>query len=135
MLSTRARCQRCRWSGAPTMKVRSSIMNELSWRSVATAGAALLLMGASVRHEPRPMRYLRHPHAANDGRITFSYLGDVWVADANGANPRRVTTHVAHDDDPRFSPDGQWIAFTSNRTGNNDVFVVPAAGGEPKQLT
>jgi tricorn protease len=92
-------------------------------------------MGASGARVPQPMRYLRHPHAANDGRITFSYLGDVWVAEANGANPRRITTHVAHDDDPRFSPDGQWIAFTSNRMGNNDVFVVPAVGGEPKQLT
>jgi hypothetical protein len=81
------------------------------------------------------MRYLRHPHVASDGRIAFSYLGDVWIADANGANPRRLTTHAAHDDDPRFSPDGQWIAFTSNRMGNNDIFVVPVTGGEPRQLT
>ena len=43
--------------------------------------------------------------------------------------------NVARDFSPRFSPDGKWIAFTSNRTGNNDVFIVPSTGGEPKQLT
>ena len=96
---------------------------------------AFSLLGATPTREPKSMRYLRRPHVANDGRITFSYLGDIWVADVNGANPRRVTMHAAHDDEPRFSPDGQWIAFTSNRMGNNDAFIVPAAGGEPKQLT
>lgn len=110
-------------------------MTSSSLRWFAPLGVVLSLSAASMFREAQPMRYLRHPHVANDGRITFSYMGHVWVADANGANPRRVTTHVAHDDDPRFSPDGQWIAFTSNRMGNNDVFVVPASGGEPKQLT
>jgi tricorn protease len=42
---------------------------------------------------------------------------------------------VARDVGARFSPDGQWIAFTSNRMGNNDVYVVAVSGGEPKQLT
>ena len=36
---------------------------------------------------------------------------------------------------PRFSPDGRWIAFSSNRYGNNDVFVMSADGGTPRQLT
>ena len=43
--------------------------------------------------------------------------------------------NVARDFSPRFSPDGKWIAFTSERTGNNDVFIMPSTGGEPKQLT
>jgi len=105
------------------------------YRGIIAFGAVLSLTQLLPAREPRPMRYLRHPHVANDGRITFSYLGDIWVAEADGANPRRVTAHIAHDDDPRFSPDGQWIAFTSNRTGNNDVFVVPSNGGQPRQLT
>ena len=110
-------------------------MTRPSFRWLVPLGAAVLLIAASMFRESRPMRYLRHPHIANDGRITFSYLGDVWVTDANGTNPRRLTTHAAHDDDPRFSPDGRSIAFTSNRMGNNDVFVVPASGGEATQLT
>ncbi|HYL09885.1 MAG TPA: S41 family peptidase [Candidatus Acidoferrales bacterium] len=76
----------------------------------------------------------RHPDYHN-GKIAFSYLGDIWVVNEDGSSPRRLTVHPAHDIFPRFSPDGKWIAFSSNRYGNYDVFVIPADGGEPKQLT
>ena len=81
-----------------------------------------------------PIKLARHPdyHA---GKIAFSYLGDIWLANENGTGAQRVTDHTARDIYPRFSPDGKWIAFSSNRYGNNDVFVVPAAGGAAKQLT
>jgi tricorn protease len=81
-----------------------------------------------------PIRLARHPdyHA---GRIAFSYLGDIWTADENGADAHRVTDHSARDVYPRFSPDGKWIAFSSNRYGGSDVFVVPATGGMAKRLT
>src|SRR5262245_17237089 len=62
-------------------------------------------------------------------------MGDIWRADENGANVQRITAHRARDTTPRFSPDGQWIAFSSDREGNLDVWVVPAIGGSPKQLT
>jgi tricorn protease len=57
------------------------------------------------------------------------------VANLDGTNPKRLTDHSALDIFPRFSPDGKWIAFNSNRMGNNDVWVVPITGGEAKQLT
>jgi tricorn protease len=80
------------------------------------------------------IRYLRHPHISH-GNITFSYQGDIWIARADGSGARRLTSHVGRDIFPRFSPDGQWVAFTGNRFGNNDVFVVHVNGGEPRQLT
>lgn len=92
----------------------------------------LLLLPASL--DAQPMRFMRDPHI-HGTRITFSYLGDIWVANADGTAARRLTSHVARDIMPRFSPDGRWIAFTSDRMGNNDVFVVAADGGEPAQLT
>jgi tricorn protease len=105
--------------------------------------AASLALGLVASHPtvvgaqpaPEPIRFARYAHVANDGRIAFTYHDDIWVADADGGNPRRLTAHVARDMMPRFSPDGRWIAFTSNRYGNNDVFVMPVAGGEPRQLT
>src|SRR5262249_36181451 len=48
---------------------------------------------------------------------------------------QRLTVHKARDVYPRFSPDGQWIAFSSDRNGNLDVFIVPSGGGTPKALT
>lgn len=79
-------------------------------------------------------RLLRHP-SYHKGKIAFSYLGDIWIANENGSGVERLTVHKARDVYPRFSPDGRWIAFSSNRAGNYDVFVMPSQGGEPKQLT
>jgi tricorn protease len=79
-------------------------------------------------------KLLRHPSYHN-GKVAFSYLGDIWVANEDGSNVQRLTVHRARDVYPRFSPDGKWIAFSSNRYGNYDVFVVPAEGGAAKQLT
>ncbi|MGH9702711.1 MAG: S41 family peptidase [Candidatus Acidiferrales bacterium] len=94
--------------------------------------AILFLLGSSAW--AKPISIPRHPdyHA---GKIVFSYLGDIWMVNEDGSNPRRMTDNLARDIFPRFSPDGKWIAFSSNRYGNYDVFVMPAKGGEPKQLT
>jgi tricorn protease len=90
---------------------------------------------ALAAQQAKPIKFARYPHVANDGTLAFTYADDIWLANADGSNPRRLTAHVARDFAPRFSPDGRWVAFTSNRMGNNDVFVIPAVGGEPKQLT
>ncbi len=101
----------------------------------AASAAALLTPWTLRAQAPEPIKFARYAHIANDGTIAFTYQDDIWTAAADGSNPRRLTAHVARDMMPRFSPDGQWIAFTSNRLGNNDVYVMPASGGEPRQLT
>ncbi len=81
-----------------------------------------------------PIKLARYPdyHA---GQIAFSYLGDIWTANEDGTHAERLTDNTAREIYPRFSPDGRWIAFSSNRFGNNDVFIMPAAGGPARQLT
>ena len=97
--------------------------------AVFLAAVFLLVLGTSSL-VAAPVRLARHPdyHA---GKITFSYLGDIWVANEDGSNVQRLTDNRAHEVYPRFSPDGKWIAFSSNRYGNNDVFIVAATGGTP----
>jgi len=95
----------------------------------------MLAVAAPTPQAPAPIKFARYAHVANDGRIAFTYHDDIWVADSTGANARRLTANVGQDFGPRFSPDGKWIAFTSDRLGNDDVFVIPATGGEPRQLT
>jgi tricorn protease len=82
----------------------------------------------------REARLVRYPSYSN-GRVAFTYLGDIWTADDNGQNTQRLTVNRARDAYPRFSPDGRWIAFSSDRNGNLDVFLVGANGGTAKQLT
>ncbi len=72
------------------------------------------------------VKLLRHP-SYSKGKVAFSYLGDIWTASETGADVQRLTDNKARDQFPRFSPDGQWIAFSSNRDGNYDVYVI--AGG------
>ena len=96
--------------------------------------ALTLILAASSFAFGREARLVRYPHYHN-GRIVFSYLGDVWTADENGANIQRLTVNRARDVYARFSPDGKWIAFSSDRNGNLDVFIIPSQGGAAKQLT
>ena len=101
-------------------------------RTAVTAFVAMAIGAATL--SAAPVKLARHPdyHA---GRIAFSYLGDIWTANEDGSGVHRITDNIAREVYPRFSPDGKWIAFASNRYGNYDVFVVPAAGGTPKRLT
>ncbi|MEP7271318.1 MAG: S41 family peptidase [Acidobacteriota bacterium] len=82
----------------------------------------------------REVKLARYPHY-QQGRVVFTYLGDIWTADETGGNVKRLTVHKARDVFPRFSPDGKWIAFSSDRQGNLDVFIIPVEGGIAKQLT
>ena len=64
---------------------------------------------------------------------------EIYVADADGANPRRLTNEQAQDGSPSWSPDGAQIAFVSDLSNRNDhsneIYVVGADGGKPRPLT
>jgi tricorn protease len=100
----------------------------------ATLGLAILTLVFASASWAAPVRLARHPdyHA---GKIAFSYVGDIWTANEDGTGVVRLTDNTGRDVYPRFSPDGKWIAFSSNRYGNYDVFVIPASGGAAKRLT
>src|SRR5882724_8760662 len=79
-------------------------------------------------------RMLSQPCISGD-RIAFIYAEDLWVAHADGSQPRRLTVDAGIESSPMFSPDGKWIAFSAQYDGNTDVFVVPVEGGSPRRLT
>src|SRR2546421_8757334 len=93
--------------------------------------------------EDKPIKGASFPALSPDGRtVCFSYLGDLWTVDSNGGTATRITVHEAHDGYARWSPDGRWIAFASDRyngaapsTMNYDLFVIPSSGGESRRLT
>ncbi len=111
------------------MKNSALILPVITLASFAHAGQ----LGAPQRN---PLVGARNLAISPDGkRLAFSYQGDVWVAPADGGRAIPLTNHVEMDDNPVWSPDGEYIAFSSNRTGNNDIFIVPADGGSSRRLT
>lgn len=61
---------------------------------------------------------------------------DVWTMDADGVNAANLTaTHAGNDGYPSFSPDGKWIAFDSDRSGANEVYVMNADGSDVRRIT
>ncbi len=103
-------------------------------RSRSRIVLALFLGLAGAPATAKEVKLARHPDYSN-GKIVFSYVGDLWLVGEDGGAPQRLTVHSGRDVFPRFSPDGRSIAFSSNRRGGYDVFVMPAEGGTPKQLT
>jgi tricorn protease len=79
-------------------------------------------------------KLLRFPDVYGD-RIVFTYGGDLWVATTSGGTATRLTSHPGVETYAKFSPDGKWIAFTGQYDGDEQVYVIPSGGGEPKQLT
>src|SRR5438067_10270785 len=86
----------------------------------------LLIVGAAP--SAAPVRGLRHPSLSPDGhRIAFDWHGDIWICPAEGGTAERVTEDPADEEKPCWSPDGLQLAFSSDKTGNRDLFVVELA--------
>ena len=124
--------------------MRVSLFPRLVRPLAAFSGIASLLLSsvhssayAQLAPPPQaPVVGARMPALSPDGKkLAFVWRGDIWVSAADGGRAYRVTDHVDLDAYPVFSPDGNWIAFSSTRTGNWDIFVVPATGGEARQIT
>lgn len=59
----------------------------------------------------------------------------LWIVPTQGGEVRRLTVGEANETNPRWSPDGKWIAFLSDRNQQNGLWIVAAAGGEPRFLS
>lgn len=103
---------------------------------VASFSLALvsLFLGLFASDVAAQTKLLRFPDIHGD-KVVFCYAGDLWLAPSTGGTATRLTAHPGLELFPKFSPDGAWIAFTGQYDGDEQVYVMPAAGGEPKQLT
>ncbi len=83
---------------------------------------------------PAQTKLLRFPDIHGE-TVAFVYGGDIWKAPQQGGRAIRLTAHPGLELFPKFSPDGKWIAFTGQYDGDEQVYVIPVDGGEPRQLT
>src|SRR5437773_7012518 len=103
--------------------------------SGALALAAMLsLVAAATASDLAPTKMLRSP-TVSATQIAFAYAQNIWIVDRAGGPARRLSSFQGEAANPRFSPDGKWVAFTGQYAGNQDVYVVSAEGGEPRRLT
>ncbi|MBV7258897.1 amidohydrolase family protein [Erythrobacter crassostreae] len=73
---------------------------------------------------------------APDGRsLAFTMLGDIYTMPIGGGTPTRIADGLAWEVQPRFSPDGSRIAFTSDRGGGDNIWVMNRDGSDKKQVT
>ncbi len=83
---------------------------------------------------PHDTRMMTQPAISNN-HLAFIYAEDLWVANLDGSNPRRLTIDEGVESNPVFSPDGKFIAFSAQYDGNIDVYILPVEGGIPQRLT
>src|SRR5712671_5999718 len=102
---------------------------------IATTAAATCLFALTTTANAQEQTLLLRQPAVSEKHIAFVYGGDIWICDRQGSSPRRLTSHPAVEFNPKFSPDGQWIAFSAAYEGNTDVYVIAVNGGTPRRLT
>ena len=96
----------------------------------------LSMFGLTAFSQNSSAYFLTEPSLSPDGQtIVFVYENDLWQVDVGGGVASRLTGMEGKESSPRFSPDGKWLAFSSNQNGNADVYVMPVGGGDIKQLT
>ena len=98
--------------------------------------ATFLALSATCAYADTPL-WMRDVKISPDGQsLAFTYLGDIWTVPVKGGAATRLTnTDGFYEDHPVWSPDSKKLAFSSNRTGNFDIFLVDVNGGTPVQLT
>lgn len=101
----------------------------LKIRFVVWALALVAAVGARAE-----TKLLRFPDISGE-MVVFCYGSDLWKASTKGGQAVRLTAHPGQELFPKFSPDGRWIAFTGQYDGDEQVYLIPSAGGVPKQLT
>jgi len=71
-----------------------------------------------------------------DGKlIAFDLLGDIYTMPVAGGTPTRIAQGLSYEHQPRFSPDGKRIAFTSDRGGGDNIWIMNVDGTDKRQLT
>lgn len=109
-------------------------------RATFLAGVLIVVVFGAVAvaqdDDSKLIRLASTPALSPDGKtLVVSWQGDLWSVSSEGGDAQRLTHHPGLDAEPVFSPDGKQLAFTSDRDGSRQVYVMPATGGVPRQIT
>jgi len=107
-------------------------------RSILLASAAILSIAfvtSTTQADRRPHAgMMRYPDISAT-HIVFAYANDLWLAPREGGLAVPLASPPGGESFPRFSPDGQTVAFVGNYDGNRDLYTIPVTGGVPYRVT
>ena len=115
------------------MVLRRLLPNEVLARLAVLLAVSGALPAALAEHKPHAAM-MRFPDVSAT-QIVFAYADDLWVAPREGGLAIPLASPPGGQSFPRFSPDGQTVAFVGNYDGNRDLYTIPVTGGVPFRVT
>jgi tricorn protease len=110
-------------------------MSERATLQLHTVGFTVLVALAGPLRAAE-VSFARHLAVSPDGStLAFSWAGDVWTVPIGGGDATRLTVHPAYEGHPVWSRDGRRLAFSSDRHGAANVFVMNRDGSDVRRLT
>ena len=111
-------------------------MNIFKRKAAIAAVAFMGLFSSVTAQQQQDVLWLRYSAISPDGsKIAFNFKGDIYIVPSAGGKAYALTNNPAYDVKPVWSPNGDKIAFASDRNGSFDVYIVDATGGIPTRLT
>ena len=103
-------------------------------RTIVLFAALAVVAQGQTGNVSRP--YFTEPAISPDrSEIAFVSGGDIWAVPSQGGEARLLVSHPGNESRPAYSPDGSKLAFTSNRTGGGDIYVLNFASNDVTRLT
>ncbi len=100
------------------------------------ADTDIKLSSENILDGDSPIVRLRYPAISPDGTmLAFSSQGDIWVANVDGSDARRISAHPAREIKPIWMPNSKELLYIGNYADNYDVYRISIDGGIPKRLT
>ncbi len=118
-------------SVAPAQPVADAAKKDEKWDVTAPQGATI----RQVPIRTDQGTWMDVDVSPDGARVAFSLLGDIYIMPITGGTPTRIADGMAWEVQPRFSPDGSRIAFTSDRAGGDNIWVMNADGSDKRQVT
>ena len=117
-------------------KLPAACLWKMGLALLLTMAASHPVAGQVESGGPHAIRMVGNPTLSPEGdRVVFAWIGEIWSAKIDGSDLRRLTTNDANDKQPIYSPNGERIAFVSNRNGSNQIYVMDRDGTDVRQVT
>lgn len=130
LLATSLHAQEATPAASPDKAAAPAASDDAKWDVNAPQGATI----REVRIDTDEGSWM-DVDVSPDGRtIAFSLLGDIYTMPISGGTPTRIAEGLAWEVQPRFSPDGKRIAFTSDRGGGDNIWLMNVDGTDKRQL-